>query len=208
MITQISAAGAAGTDDDSEIILMINNCSDPVHKEAWDQQGDESYNYEKFLKHLDHDLPIAFADLRYSNGADIHFVNWLLEQNLEIQQYAYAGWNANSNSLGTAIANSVLLQLFDRKTENAFFNLIQLLDGASYQGEIRTELRKRIANSGSDPLYFPPDKTPYVEFAFNSMVDALSKIKKRYPLPYTLEKIEFPWNRTYNIGITLTRNEN
>ena len=205
--TQISAAGAAAADDTPNIILLINNCSDPLQKEAWDQQGDRSYNFEKFIEYLDRELPVACADLRYTNGADINFVKWLLEQNLAIEQYAYAGWNANSNSLGTAIANSVLLQLFDKKTENAHFNLIQLLDGAFYQAQIRTELRERIARSGSDPLYLPVDKRPYVEFALKRMAAALKKTEHRYHLPYRLEKIDFPWNRTYNIGMVLVRDD-
>jgi hypothetical protein len=71
---------------------------------------------------------VSMADNRYSNGADVLAVAYLYERaadgdcaapapttnagGLGLDRTAYAGWNTDGNTLGTAIANLVLLHYF------------------------------------------------------------------------------------------------
>jgi hypothetical protein len=59
---------------------------------------------------------LGFADNRYSNGADVGFVKYLLSKTQSCQrnisEWAYAGWNTDGNTLGTVISNSILTYLF------------------------------------------------------------------------------------------------
>ena len=67
---------------------------------------------------------ISFADNRYSNGADIIFTQYLYQRGSDptclpvapsnnlFDRLAYAGWNTDGNTIGTSIANLVLLYYF------------------------------------------------------------------------------------------------
>lgn len=67
---------------------------------------------------------ISFADNRYSNGADILFTQYLYGRGKDptclpvapstnlFDRAAYAGWNTDGNTVGTSIANLVLLYYF------------------------------------------------------------------------------------------------
>ena len=59
------------------------------------------------------DQVIGFIDNKYSNGADIRFVDYLLKKTKEcgrnISRWTYAGWNTNGNTVGTVVANTIIL---------------------------------------------------------------------------------------------------
>jgi len=204
---QIAAAGAKLVEKNPDIILLINNCSDVPQREAWDQKQSKPYDFTMFEQYLEFKGPIGFVDLRYTNGADLDFYHWVLNQPRPLERFAYAGWNANSNSLGTVVSNAILLKLFGKERENAFFNLLRLIDDACYQSRIRTELRRRITEFGGNPLYVTSHEDFCKKFVFEHLTHALDELQKQYGLSWQLENVYFPWNRTYNIGMTLVRND-
>jgi hypothetical protein len=71
---------------------------------------------------------VSVADNRYSNGADVIVIDYLLQlagdaacvapaptqnaKGLGLDRLAYAGWNTDGNTVGTAISNLVLLSYF------------------------------------------------------------------------------------------------
>jgi hypothetical protein len=71
---------------------------------------------------------VSFASNRYSNGADMVLVSYMLQRaadatcaaqspttnvkGLGLDRTAFSGWNTDGNSVGTAVANLVLLQYF------------------------------------------------------------------------------------------------
>jgi len=67
---------------------------------------------------------LGFADNRYSNGADIAFVKYILDKTQSCQrnitEWAYAGWNTDGNTLGTVISNSILIYLFNNKNNDHY----------------------------------------------------------------------------------------
>ncbi len=84
---QIKAAGVeiSATGD---IFLLVNNFNGPFQKQAPNQGGDESTDYSKFLDYLmqaEHKV-VGLVDNKYSNGADIAFVNFVLEATRQIMK--------------------------------------------------------------------------------------------------------------------------
>jgi hypothetical protein len=93
----------------------------------------------------------------------VYFVNYLLGKVKEcrnLTQWAYAGWNTNGNTLGTVVANSVLLWVYrsnvgeyaengknsqgvdsvlspcqngNLKCANSYFNVLRILEDKDWQ---------------------------------------------------------------------------
>lgn len=104
-----------------DITLMVNNFDSYLQLNAWDQpqNGGSDYDYrvfDQFICDNQKSSVLGFADNRYSNGADIPFIQYILDQtqacSRNITEWAYAGWNTDGNTLGTVISNSILIYLF------------------------------------------------------------------------------------------------
>jgi hypothetical protein len=121
----------ASTDNTSTLVLLVNNFSTEEQIGADQQPWRPPSDFDVFLPLINQatsrsspgagqSLILGFADNRYLNGGDIALVQWLLgfatgnatNRALNITEYAYAGWNTNGNTLGTVIANVILLALY------------------------------------------------------------------------------------------------
>ena len=146
---QLESAGGvqwnSSFEHEPQATLLVNNFQVQPQVEAPNQQttGRSISDYDKFLPYVCPNddsarFPegrnrlnttttsiIGFVDNRYSNGADILFVDFIrsLSTNsscgsqghgsgLDMKRFAYAGWNTDGNTLGCSIANTILLHLF------------------------------------------------------------------------------------------------
>lgn len=166
---QIEAAG--GVPDYSskgDILLLINNFDSAPQKEAAQQFTDPNVSYGFFDRFVcSPEQPfLAFADSRYSNGADGKFVEYALSRTracgIATGKWTYAGWNTNGNTLGTTVANAVLLystqgvrpapapplcaqccgcQQADTPCVNGYFNVLRVTEDRDWQTLFREQLR-------------------------------------------------------------------
>ena len=81
-------------------LLIMNNFAENPQVEAPDQDFSLPTSQFDPLSNLTATgrghCPVALADVRYSNGADVAFTQWLLQFSPEIlplASVAYAGWN-------------------------------------------------------------------------------------------------------------------
>lgn len=89
---QIKGAGGEIVTDNGEIILLINNFSEEKQLEAGEQPARAVVEYDIFKEYLKGKGIIGFADVRYSNGGDRSFLEWLAKQPLSFDRFTYAGW--------------------------------------------------------------------------------------------------------------------
>jgi hypothetical protein len=92
---QIGAAGGVIVSDksDADIYFLVNNFSSQKQIEAPNQPLNRTIDeYDCFEPYLNDNKILGLADVRYSNGADIIFVQWMAAKSLPIEQFAYAGW--------------------------------------------------------------------------------------------------------------------
>ena len=126
LANQIKAAGAE-TDSNGDIILLTNNFDGPSQISATKQANDTLTNFSKFDSSVcsENDKVIGFIDNKYSNGADLSFVKYLLDITLKcgknISRWAYAGWNTNGNTVGTVISNAVILSTMISQRKIRYF---------------------------------------------------------------------------------------
>jgi hypothetical protein len=155
---QINAAGGTILNDTCDIYFLVNNFSEKKQIEAPYQPLNRTIaEYDMFIPYLSKGKVIGFADNRYSNGADIIFVNWMetMRDNgdLDMSNFGYAGWNTDGNTLGTVIGNSVLLYLFKNTAlPNKYFNTLRILEDCQYQALLRQELINYVEHVSGDDI--------------------------------------------------------
>lgn len=126
-----------GAEPPIHAVLLVNNfgTDEFPQKEAPNQStnGRSTADYSMFTSFICGNVNatssvVSMADNRYSNGADVVAVKYLEElagssaciapspttnsKGLGLDRTAFAGWNTDGNTLGTAISNLVLLSLF------------------------------------------------------------------------------------------------
>lgn len=66
------------------------------------------------------------------------------------------GWNTDGNTLGTAIANTILLALYGTvatASANTYFNVLRLTEDCDYQADVRQQLSRYVAEVPMDSDY-------------------------------------------------------
>ena len=208
------------SESDGQLILVVNNFESLPQLEASQQTAANSTGGSAFRSLdavVDNCVPergdvLAIADSRYSNGGDLDFAAYLRGKMLSKLgcvadgSFAYAGWNTNGNTLGTAIANGVLLSLFGRSKKSATFTLLRLIEDLEYQSVVRQVLISFVEASTDSILDLAMDLNFYQRFSFKPLAARAKQwaglLSPQSPLPELLS-IYYPWNRTFEIGLEL-----
>lgn len=191
----------------ADVILLVNNFSEKQQQEAPNQPLNRTIaEYACFTPYLQLNRVVGFADNRYSNGADIILIEYLknevIQSYLKMENFAYAGWNTDGNTLGTVISNSILLYLFQKQKENTFFNSLRLLEDCFYQAIFRQELEYYVEQVNTDSVNnLSNDLAFYEKFSFKVLNTYMEAITGTFTLPWKLDKIYYPWKRCFEIGI-------
>lgn len=216
---QAIAAGAVLVDESesniADAVLLVNNFSEDNQLEA-SQQSFENRSiedYSIFSPYITFAFamkqPVGFCDNRYANGGDAYFVNYLVNTTYldSLEHVAYAGWNTNGNTIGTVVANTVLLTLFKGGFENAHFNSLRILEDYYYQSDSRKQLSSfanQVTNvEGESSSNLELDLTFYERFTFKLLSARLEDVMNAFTLPFTLNSVYYPWNRTFEVGMYL-----
>jgi len=216
VIAQTHAAGGVvvSSVEESDVIILVNNWSTEHQQEAPNPQTAADYN--SFLRFLTTtNQVIVYADVRYSNGGDIAFSQWIYSQKQpKLGQFTYAGWNTAGNTLGTCISNGILVALFSHVdsgvfNSNAKFQIYRFLEDVNYQATIRTYLNSYLSNVSLDPPNNLDVDAPFYEkFVLKGLQTALQKIQQDYPplSVFTVQSLYFPWHRPFEIGFQVSKN--
>jgi len=211
-----------------DILLLVNNFSTKKQLEAPDQPlngtKQDFKDFEMFLN--DQKCLIGFADNRYSNGADIFFVEWIFDTkntfSLTSDRFCYAGWNTDGNTLGTVISNIIILNLYgynnssnndntgssidnngDILRNNGYFNSLRILEDNYYQAIFRQELSNYVDHvRGDSTNTLNTDLEFYKRYTWKRLNSDYYNINSHYNNEniYALRETYFPWNRTFEIG--------
>lgn len=229
---QIKAAGAAVVNDTSaDVAMLVNNFSELPQLEASQQptSGFSPDNYSMFdavvcastsemSRHAAATV-VGFADNRYSNGGDLGLSEYMAQRvgnascgGVPMSRFAYAGWNTDGNTLGTVIANTVLLALVERTAEteaaNTYFNTLRLVEDVHYQAQLRQRLAAYVYQVPADSVTNLAAQGDgdlglsfYVNYAYKVLKARTADIATTYGVPWELEALWYPWNRTFEIGL-------
>ena len=216
---QILCAGCLPCSDLScaDIVLMVNSPAEKMY-EAYEQGNFEiDYNVNKntiefteFIGYIINirNMPCAVADVAYANGGDLKLIDNLSQKGLLFKLAAYAGWNTNSNTLGTAICQSVIFSIYGNTQGHLNFIGLRYVEDAAYCSFVRKYVTDNyLPNIGLD--YFHSD----------GKRGLVSEIVKRKLMQFSAEKLfdnyyginitdtYMPWSRMFEVGLEVQVNK-
>ncbi|NJM57358.1 MAG: DUF4127 family protein [Synechococcales cyanobacterium RU_4_20] len=211
------AAGAtlAHSLEAADLVLAVNTPGQ-VMQEAWDQTSkDITYNSFRNLRVfvnqirqlLDQDIPVALADIAFSNGGETELVQLLDDLDCWDRMLSYAAWNTSCNSLGTAIATAILGLDSTETTVLNFNKIYHVLEDWAYQSIVRRAITEQYLPEIGASSYDFNGQTEAINHAMASAIKTLwEQVIRRSFQSCTLEqlKVYSPWQRMFEIGLDLT----
>ncbi|NJK99285.1 MAG: DUF4127 family protein [Spirulinaceae cyanobacterium SM2_1_0] len=113
----LAAGGQIAASPEQAAAILAVNTPGQVMQEAWDHPAqDITYtthrNLRVFVARVASEVavgrPVAIADVAFTNGGETELITMLDDAALWDDLLAYAGWNTCCNTLGTAIATTIL----------------------------------------------------------------------------------------------------
>jgi hypothetical protein len=211
----LEAAGCQVVDDDPEILLWVHNFAGVQQRESIDQRGAPPAPVRTVAAALaeaaSRGVVCGCADVRFANGADDALVRSLLARDDLAGLSGYAGWNTCSNSLGTVIAQVVLMQHARSRLSEVRLRQLRrryltrrLLDDWGYQTIVRP--------------YLAADVVPALGANGSSLGEAARTVREAAERKYrehVLAPVEralglsrfaglkFPWDRLFEVDVLL-----
>ena len=211
----LDAAGCQMVDDNPEILLWVHNCAGVQQREAIDQRGSAPAPVRTVAAALveaaGRGIVCGCADVRFANGADDTLVRSLLARDDLSGLCGYAGWNTCSNSLGTVIAQVVLMHFArPRLSETRLRQLRRryltrrLLDDWGYQTLVRPSLAAEVvAPAGASGAHLGEAAAAAREAALRKFREQILPPVERALGPSGFTGLAFPWDRLFEIEVHL-----
>jgi hypothetical protein len=142
-------------------------------------------------------LPVAIADVAYANGSDPLLMEKLFAKPVLLKKlWSYAGWNTTGNAAGSAIALAVAYWYGRKNNANAELPLkrclfVRFADDWGYQTQVRPKLQSALPGNELAAML-----APYV-----------LRIGKCLDFTPGSISVRQPWNRTFEIEVSLTPQE-
>ncbi len=200
----IGACGGVRDDSQSEIALYVRvPGTTPPEDDAL---------VSEMKNDIDRGRSVAFADLSYltSYKDQAAFAQRLLTSGLASRVDAYASWNTNANTVGTALAEAIAagagrrLHTYDALAHRTF-TFVRFVDDYAYHDEVRPQLNATLAAQGiTDHTLLAPGTAASIaqldrSLLWNDAVEILSQLDPNYHVAAI--SIGLPWNRTFETTI-------
>jgi hypothetical protein len=155
---------------------------------------------------------VAFADLSFeANYADQGaFAQRLLGTGLASRIDAYASWNTDANTVGTALAEAIAAGAGRRTGSydglaHRTFTFMRFVDDVDFHVDVRPALNAWLDAQGiTDHTYLEPDVAAAAAQRNSALLwnDAVQTLASLYPgLHIASMQITLPWNRTFETRI-------
>ncbi len=157
--------------------------------------------------------PVAFVDLSFIGGgygAQGHFARRLLDDGLMSRLDAYASWNTDANSVGTALAEAIAAGVGRRdgrynRLAHQEFTFDRILDDVAFHVDVRPDLNRTLDLEGiADHTYLLPQVAAPIARLNRALLwnRAAAILPKLYPaLHIAAMRITLPWDRTFETRI-------
>ncbi len=199
------------TPEEADFILAINSPGSRM-EEAFDQDAkDVSYTSFRNLlyftkqieRYIEKGFKVSVCDSAFSNGGDLQLIKYLDEKGLLDKLLAYAGWNTNSNTLGTVLGSSIYA--YDSKNNKHKEHLVyRIIEDVLYQSDVRQDIINDYLHKEDLSYYVFGDKQEKVES------EIATRLKMRYnklglssSIPLHDIKVTSPWSRMFEVGLYL-----
>ena len=178
--------------------------------------GTDAQQDDAFVSAMENDASagraVALADLSFLQSYSVQkaFAERLLDSGLASRLDAYAAWNTNANSVGTALAEAVAA-VAGRRTgtydslAHRTFTFVRFLDDYVFHDDVRAGLNAALDQQGivDRSLLSPGVEATLSDrnraLLWNRAETLLAQLDPGYHIAAI--KIELPWNRTFETSI-------
>jgi hypothetical protein len=202
----IEVCGGVRDDSHSEIVLYVRVPGTTPSEDDALMRG--------MKNDVDRGRSVAVSDLSYltSYRDQAAFAQRLLTSGLASRLDAYASWNTNANTVGTALAESIAagagrrLHTYDALAHRTF-TFVRFVDDYAYHDEVRPELNATLAAQGiTDHTLLAPGAAASIaqldrSLLWNDAVEILSQLDPGYHVAAI--SIGLPWGRTFETSIDI-----
>jgi hypothetical protein len=206
--SHIATAGCRRVATDEDVTLFVHNFPGAQEEAPYQRPYDPDEIapfWDALAETAASRVPRGIADVRYSNGADRTFVDRLLTAPQAYGVRAYGGWNTMSNTLGMALAQTLL----PGGSASRAFTLVRFLDDWAYQAVLRQRLAEEVVPqyAGATAQDLGEAVAPCVEAARMWLErEFVPSLERCFGCRIQIERVGFPWRRLFNIdlGVTVT----
>ncbi|MFZ0573073.1 MAG: DUF4127 family protein [Candidatus Cybelea sp.] len=200
----VGVCGGVRDDSQSEIVLYVRvpGTTSPEDHALMDEMKND----------VDRGRSVAFADLSYltSYRDQAAFAQRLLTSGLASRLDAYASWNTNANTVGTALAEAIAagagrrLHTYDALAHRTF-TFVRFVDDYAFHDEVRPQLNATLAAQGiTDHTLLAPGAAASIaqldrSLLWNDAVGILAQLDRGYHVAAI--SIGLPWGRTFETSI-------
>lgn len=195
---------------EADILLAVNIGSQMVDK------GDPGYvmaydierNLAEFVNFMEYALDagktVAVADVAWPNTADTELTRLMQREGLMLRVHAYAGWNTSSNTIGTALCQSVLYLVGRDEKGNREFLLHRYYEDIGYMAHARRKVAE--THLGALGLHYRGVDGTDGQVAALVKEEICAYMEENYPeLAALVENISvrMPWARMFETDLKL-----
>ncbi|MBO7086004.1 MAG: DUF4127 family protein, partial [Bacilli bacterium] len=195
----------------ADIVLMVNIGSAMIYFPTAEERiipYDINRNLSEFISFLKYAKSlgkiVGVADVADPVYSDLELVNLLNIHHLLLEIDGYAGWNTASNTVGTVLAETSILNISKNKKANKKFLIHRYYDDVGYCSHARgwTDVNAALARGYSEGKLDGKNGT-CVAMARGELMDYMEKM---YPdvSKYVKDiKVSSPWNRTFEMQFNI-----
>ena len=211
--SHILAAGCrlADPEEKADIELMIN-APGRVMQEASNAIDGRDITYDSFrnlpefaattARLVKEGRRVAVCDSAYANGGDPMLISYLDNLGVMDKLAAYAGWNTNCNTLGTALAQAILGR---QGSEATRANLAyRVIEDFIYQTSVRWQVDVELANHGGNYMDVRPCMDWAVDQVRLKLQASYERLALSHEIPVNITTVRFPWCRMFEIDMDLS----
>lgn len=201
-----AVGGTMITTGKPDVLLAVNT---PLTKSTGESEAFENFpmiskSTNSFLDHIEtaihNGVQTNIIDIAYSNGSDNTLVFGLYQRDLLYRVGSYNGWNTASNSIGYAIAQSILATAMPVHNHNKMLTQ-QYLDNWAYQANIRKDVYRMQDTIRLDNVRYTGELNSKLENYMNERVQDFAE--KYLSLDPRTVSARFPWGRLFETEISV-----
>lgn len=189
----------------ADLVLAVNTPENGITAEA--SSADNNYEASPALNKftdvveelLDSGCNVAMADIKYGNGADNALVKELFDRNIAYRLASYSGWNTAGNSIGYALAQGLMCNMYETSGKKELLQ-VRYLDDWAYQANVRMEVYRQLIwrnywpNSGLNE----EQNARAEQYITEDIIKVASPLMGEAPERYTYT---LPWNRMFEVYV-------
>ncbi len=183
---------------DSDMVLFVNNAEvsqrdlfseSPRLKDKEERHHIKNFAAEIYMVALINKQAVV-ADVRYANGCDLEYVQWIKASGKVPEIRGFSGFNTASNAIGLAVSQALLP--YDRKAVCE-----RIIEDAGYYSVVRPKIRSLIESKGISPFRMQESEATSLSAAMSGDLEEWAK--EYFSSPELRVKAGFPWSRLFEI---------